>query len=290
MTRRSLMSGAVAALVLLLLVFPFRTRVAVPAIMEPAVYARVFPTGAGMIQSVAVRRGEAIEAGQTIAVLVSPRLDEEERLARIRLTLVEARLGRGASLAADKADTLSLGMEHRLLLDRLDGLGRERGDLVLKSPIAGIVRDLDPDLDPGRWVGRDAEIALVTAPGAAVVRGYVPGSGVDRIAVGAVGTFVPDGGLARGLPTRVTAIAYAAAARVDIPVLSSLAGGPIAAREAADHGAVPDTAIYPTTFDVDHPAARSIVRGTVLVDGTRQSVAAAVLTGVGRVLIREGGF
>ena len=290
MTRRSLVTGAAAALALLLLVFPFRTRVAVPAVMEPASYARVFPTGPGMIRSVAVRQGEAVEAGQTIAVLASPKLDEEERLARIRLALVEARLGRGASLAADKADTLSLGMERRLLLDRLDGLRCERDDLVLKSPIAGIVRDLDPDLDPGRWVGRDAEIALVTAPGAAVVRGYVPGSGVDDIAVGSAGTFVPDGGLARGLPTRVTAIAYAAAARVDIPVLSSLTGGPIAAREAADHGAIPETAIYPATFDVDHPAARSIVRGTVLVEGARRSLVAAVLTSLGRVLVREGGF
>ncbi len=290
MTRRSLATGALASLALLLLVVPFRTRVAVPAVMEPAVYARVFPPGPGMIRSVAVAAGEAVEAGQVIAVLVSPKLDEEERLARVRLALVEARLGRGASLAADKAETLSLDMERRLLLDRLDGLARERGDLVLKSPIAGIVRDLDPDLDPGRWVGRDAEIALVTAPGAAVVRGYVPGSDVDRIAVGSAGTFVPDGGLARGLPTRVSAIAYAAAARVDIPALSSLTGGPIAAREGADHGAIPEAAIYPATFDVDHPAARSIVRGTVVVDGARRSVAAAVLTSVGRVLVREGGF
>ena len=290
MTRRSFVTAGVAALLLVLLVCPFRTRVAVPAIMEPAVYARVFPTGPGMIQSVAVRQGDTVEAGQTIAVLVSPQLDKEERLARIRLTLVEARLGRGTSLAADKAETLSLAMERRLLLGRLDGLGRERSELVLKSPVAGIVRDLDPDLDPGRWVGRNAEIALVTAPGAAVVRGYVPGAGVERIAIGSTGTFVPDGGLTRGMPIRVTAIAYAAAARVDIPVLSSLAGGPIAAREGADHGAVPDAAIYPATFAVDHPPARSLVRGTVIVDGTRQSVASAVLTSVGRVLVRESGF
>ncbi len=290
MTRRSLVTGAAASLLLLMLVVPFRTRVMVPAVMEPAFYARVYPTGPGMIRSVAVRRGDAVEPGQAIAVLVSPQLDKEERLARIRLALVEARLGRGASLAADKAETLSLDMERRLLLDRLDGLDSERRELVLRSPIAGIVRDLDPDLDPGRWVGRDAEIALVTAPGAAVVRGYVGERGVERIAPGSTGTFYADGGLARGIPARVAAIAYAAAARVDIPVLSSLAGGPIAAREGADHAAIPDTAVYPATFDIDHGAARSTVRGTVVVDGARQSVAAAVVQSVGRVLVRESGF
>ncbi len=290
MTRRSLVTGSVAALLLFLAVFPFRSRVAVPAIMEPAVYARVFPTSPGMIKSVAVRAGDAVEPGQTIAVLVSPQLDRDVRLARIRLALVEARLQRRTSVAEDKVETLSLDMERKLIVERLDGYERERRDLVLKSPVAGIVRDLDPDLDPGRWVGRDAEIALVTAPGRAVVRGYVRDGAADRIAVGSLGTFYADGGIVRGVPARVTAIGYAAAARIDIASLSSLTGGPIAAREAPDRGAVPDYAVYPATFDVDHGASPSVLRGVVLLDGSRESLASTVLRSIGRVLIRESGF
>ena len=290
MTRRSLVTGGVAALLVLLMLFPFRSSVPVPAIMEPAVYARVFPNSPGMIQSVAVHAGDAVEPGQTIAILVSPQLDRDVRLARIKLTLVEARLQRRSSVAEDKAETLSLEMERKLLVERLDSLERERRELVLKSPVAGIVRDLDPDLDPGRWIGRDAEIALVTAPGLAVVRGYVRDGAADRIAVGSSGTFYADGGIVRGVPARVRAIGYAATARIDIPSLSSLTGGPIAAREAPDRGAVPDYAVYPATFDVDHAAAPSVLRGVVLVEGSRESLAAALLRSVGRVLVRESGF
>ena len=290
MTRRSLVTGVVAALLLALTVFPFRSRVAVPAIMEPAVYARVFPTSPGMVRSVAVHPGDVVEAGQVIAVLVSPPLDRDVRLTRIKLALVEARLQRRSSVAEDKAETLSLDMERHLLVERLDGLERERCDLVLKTPVAGIVRDLDPDLDPGRWVGRDAEIALVTAPGRAVVRGYVRDGAADRIAVGAPGTFYADGGIVRGVPARVTTIGYAASARIDIPSLSSLTGGPIAAREGPERAAVPDYAVYPATFDVDHAAAPSVLRGVVLVEGSRESLAASLLRSVGQVLVRESGF
>ena len=287
---RSIATAAISALIVFLLVFPFHARVGVPAVLEPASFARVFPASPGRIVSVSVQRGDEVAAGETLATLVSPQIDRDASLARIRLALVDARLSRRSSVAEDKAATLSLEMERRLLTDRIAGLERERAELVLKSPIAGIVRDLDPDLETGRWVNRDAEIALVVAPDADVVRGYVRDGKADLLAIGAGGTFYPDSFVAGSQPARLTSVAYAASPRIDILSLASTNGGPIAARPTSDHGFSPDYAIYPASFAVGDAALPRVQRGIVLIDGERESIAAAAVRNLARVLVRESGF
>lgn len=281
--------GAAAAIVLLL-VFPFRTQVVVPAVLEPAGFARIFPIVPAMVRSVGVHRGESVAAGQTLVTLVSPQNERDAALARIKLALVEAKLQRRASVAEDRAETLSLGMERKLLFDRLAGLERERRELVLTSPIAGVVRDLDPNLDPGRWVGRDAQIALVVAPGSSVARGYVRDGAAQGIAAAAAGTFVADSWFYAEAPVRVADIGYAAAPRLDIAYLASLDGGPIASRPTPDHGAAPDFAVFPVRFSAEGGAPRTVTRGVVRVAGARESILGAMLEQVARVLVRESGF
>ena len=290
LTRRSAVSGALGVGLLLLVLFPFRQSVVAPAILDSASVAHVYPTSPGQIISIEAQRGERVVAGQTLAVMTSTHLAQDASLARIRLALVDARLQRRASLAVDKAETLSLDMERRLLIDKLEGLRREQADLVVKAPIAGIVRDLDPDLTPGRWIGRDEEIALITGPGAAVVKGYVKQDGVDDIAVGDVGTFYSDTFGVRGASARINHIAYSAAARIDVPYLASTNGGPIAAREGADHLPVPDAAIFPVTFALERGAAPVVERGSVLLSGGRESLAHTIIKNLSRVLVRESGF
>ena len=169
-------------------------------------------------------------------------------------------------------------------------LERERRELVLTSPIAGIVRDLDPDLDPGRWVGRDAQIAMVTAPEKAVVRGYVRDGAAQAIDPGSAGTFVPDSFFYAEAPVRVTDVGYAAASKLDIATLSSLDGGPIAARPTSDRRAAPDYAVFPIRFSADVGAPRTVTRGAVRLAGARESVVGGMLRQVARVLVRESGF
>ena len=83
-TRRSRLTGGVAAAILLLLVFPFRSTVVVPAVLEPAAYARIFPTTPAMVKSVSVHRGDDVAAGSTLVTLVSPQNERDRALARIR--------------------------------------------------------------------------------------------------------------------------------------------------------------------------------------------------------------
>ena len=289
-TRRTRITACIALAILVLLVFPFRTDVVVPAVLEPAAYARIFPTISAMVRSVAVRRGDVVAAGATLATLVSPQNERDRALARIRLALVEAKLQRRASVVEDRVETLSLVTERKLVMDRLEGLERERRELVLTSPIAGIVRDLDPNLDPGRWVGRDAQIALVTAPETAVARGYVRDGAAQGVAGGSTGTFVPDSYFYAEAPVRAAEIGYAAAPRLDIAYLSSLDGGPIPARPTPDHGAAPDFAVFPIRFAAEVGAPRTVTRGAVRVAGARESVVGGLLRQMARVLVRESGF
>ena len=296
---RSRVTAALAALALVAAVFPFRARVAIPAVVEPAAYARLYPLTPGVIVSVAARRGARVEAGQALVTLRSPQHERASRLARLRLALVEARLARLASVAEDRAERLALDGERGLLIDKLAGLERERRDLVLRAPIAGLLRDLDPDLEPGRWLGRDAPVALVVSPEAAVARGLRRDGTAEALKTGDHGTFYPDSFFMGSAEATVTDVAEAAAARLDIPALSSLAGGPVAARPAPEPGshardampgAAPEDAVFPVRFALRSAAPRRVTRGAVLVDGERESLAGASLRQLARVLRRESGF
>lgn len=289
-SRRAAVTAGVVAAAAALCVFPFRSTIAVPAVMEPAAFARVFPASPGQLVSVAVRSGERVMAGQVIATLASPRLAEETRLAAIRLRLVDVRLERRASVAEDKAETLSLETEKRMLLDKLGSLERERQDMALKSPIEGIVHDVSPDLSVGRWIGREEEIALVTSPTRSMVRGYLRQTDLDKIEAGDDGVFFPDSVAARSVPAVLTKIAYSAASRIDIPYLSSMHGGSIPAREGAEHASVPDYAVYPAMFSVERPPGSTVERGVVRLSGRRESVLIAALAQLRRVLLQESGF
>ncbi|QRE72336.1 HlyD family efflux transporter periplasmic adaptor subunit [Methylobacterium aquaticum] len=288
-------TGAALAVVLLLLVLPVSGRVEIPAIAEPERTERLTAVAASRIETVEVAPGESVSAGQVLMRLRSPALDHDLEAARIRLALVEMKQDRRAADPQDRAGGLVLDGEGNARREAVRGLERRHDELVIRAAFDGIVAEIEPDLHPGRFVGRGEELGTLVSNGRRQVRGLVPEDAMARLYPGASGTFVPDDLTTGSIPVTVTSVSAAAVAVVEIPSLLSTLGGPVAVREEKGVGPVPVEAQYTVVLNRPDDELRlsgtpAVVRGLVTVSGRRESTAAHAFRRIAAVLVRESGF
>lgn len=291
---RGRLTGAVLVCLLVLLFLPISGRIDIPAIAEPERTERLTAVAPARIETVEVEPGAAVGAGQVLMRLSSPRLDHELTTARIRLALVESKQDRRAADAQDRAGGLVLDSE-QARREALQGLQRRHDELVIRAPFDGIVAEIEPDLQPGRWVGKGEELGTLVSNGRRQVRGLVAEDAMARLYAGASGTFVPDDLTTGSISVSVSSVSNAAVATVEIPSLASHLGGPVAVREEKGVGPVPVEAHYAVVLnrpddELRLSATPAVVRGVVAVSGHRESIATHALRRVVAVLVRESGF
>ena len=142
---------------------------------------RVFSPLGGRVQSIAVRLGEAVRTGQTLAVVAAPELgmaqsearkaEQDDALAQKSLARVTELVGAGVAPAKDlqtaQAEAGRAAAERSRTVSRLKLYGAASGQVdqrfVLATPIAGVVveRNLNPGQEvrpalPGKAFGRSA--------------------------------------------------------------------------------------------------------------------------------------
>ncbi|MEB2285239.1 MAG: hypothetical protein B6D46_07465 [Polyangiaceae bacterium UTPRO1] len=171
---------------------PARRTLEVPATVrgfeESPVYAKV----AGYLKSIAVDKGDRVEAGQVIAELESPELDQQVANARAAYVLKKAtdarfqtlvRSGVVAQQAAD--ETHSDLQQAAATLAQLEAMQAYEH---IRAPFAGVVtvRDVDPGVLVPQATAASGGMAIVTVASFAVVRVYadVPQSAAPRLQVG----------------------------------------------------------------------------------------------------------
>jgi putative peptide zinc metalloprotease protein len=291
-SKRTLVSVAALAGVLALFLAPWSSIVDVPAVLEPVKAERLAASVPGRIVVVEAQVGQQVRRGDVIVRLDSPRLDSDIGLTRTRIALTALRLSRRAADAADLAETVTLTQQLAAQEERLAGLLRQKEDLAIKAPEDGVVREMAPDLHPGRWLGRREEIALILTGRDWQARGYLSQDSLWRIDLGARATFVPENFLAAKLPAELRDVDRTAATEIDIAYLTSANGGDIAIREDGDRKKVPVVGQYQARFVVPNliETLPGEIRGTMRLESRRESIFSAVLRKVAVTLVRESGF
>ncbi|MGE0698265.1 MAG: site-2 protease family protein [Hyphomicrobiaceae bacterium] len=293
---RGLATLGAAAVLVAGLVVPWSGRITIPAVLEPAALAPVFPPRPARVERVVRERGDEVRAGEEIVRLASPELEHEIRLTVLQRQLVLLRMARRGADATDRADSLVLADTLAALESKLAGLGAEQRELSLTAPVAGTVVDIDAHLQPGRWLQRRDLVALVRGRGETVVRGYVREDDLARIDLDKPARFVPEALHAPARQVSLEALAVAGAASLDVRELASHYGGPVAARLAPQSAEgrmlVSVTGQFAVTGRVESAAEgplQRIERGVIQAHGRPESLAMRAWRQVVQVLIRESG-
>jgi len=283
-----------------LLVTPWQSRVALPAIERAVDYATLFPPVPARITEMSVSARQEVAAGAVLYRLEAPDLDQRLTLVRKRIVVVGLHLQRQAANPEDRENLPALQQQMATLLDDQAGLLARQDNLTLRAPFAGMVTNLPSELHPGLWVKPDQPLGRLVNPERTLVRAYLSGSDLDRVTVGARGQFLPEDPARPAVPVAVTGIEQVNAAVLDTPALASSQGGPIAVQPAAPGSAqstsqaalIPATPIYRVTLALldAAPAPDQTVLGTALVDAEAASPLRRLWRATVGILIRESGF
>ncbi|MDQ8037166.1 MAG: biotin/lipoyl-binding protein [Pedobacter sp.] len=277
--------------VAVVLVYPWQTELHLPAQMQDAESLRVFPVRAAQIVSVSVRDGQKVAAGEVVASLRSAELDHQLRQAEIEVQVLQDALNRFSS--SGHADGL-LVQEQDLAraISQRDALKAEVDRLLIRSPYAAVVKDIDGSLLPGRWVSSETRLFTLVGQRSAKVVAWIEESDLPALPSSASARFYPDTHL--GLPPvqlELVASEHAVAPLLDTPYQASVYGGSVPVRQDHDGRLVPELAIYRLDLDVtDGSSFHQLTRGQVTLAGKRRTLIGRVMTYLLGVLIRESGF
>lgn len=164
----------------------------------------------------------------------------------------------------------------------------------LEAPGAGRLRDRDPDLRQGDWLGRRELLGRVVSAGPLQVVAYVPEDALPRLRAGQTARFIADGGAGPDLDLRVRSIDQDATRVLQEAVLSAPAGGDVQVR-ASQNLLYPERPVYRVMLDVesaDPPAQarQHSWRGRVSIHGDWEAPGARLLRTAASVFWREAGF
>lgn len=284
------LGAAVAAVALFAIPWPHR--IEIPAIIEPATAQRVVVPFSAQIAEINVKTGDTVKTGDVLFSLRSPKLDSDIRSAEIRLAFSKERYQRRISDNADKDASLVLEKEIAKSEEKIEGLLRQRDDLIIKAAHDGVVREVMADVHVNRWMQRGDELATVMRHEGLQVRGYVSEEFRNVLQPMAQGRFIPDTVMGHAVDVRLQTVANASADTVDIPYLTSTHGGAVAVNEDRERGSLPAEAQYqivmtPVRLE-DAPA--SVQRGVVSVEGQPASLSLRALRRMAAIVIRESGF
>lgn len=285
---RTVVTLAGAAGLVALALVPWSTKVHVPAVAGAAADTALFPRAPGRVAQLSVAPGAEVAAGEPIVVLESPDLDSELRRAAQRIALLERRRDRAAADAGDRSEWAVLGRQLEAEQGRAAALEAQRADLVLRAPVAGVLREVDPGLVAGAWVGVRTPIGRIVGPARTEIRGYVAEADLRRLSPGAVGRFVPEDPMLPPVPVTLAGVGPTAAEEIELLPLAAVYEGPVKVVQDGRRLKAGE-AVYPVTFTAGDAAPPSLVRGTVVLEGRPESFAARVARQVVGVLIRESG-
>jgi putative peptide zinc metalloprotease protein len=293
-SRRRIGAGAALLSALILTVaFPWRTHIDIPAVISYAEHQHIYAGLNGVIEEVIVENGDYLDAGNPILRLRSPDLDQQLVRARQEVEYL--------ALILSQADTGGKRIsERQVLMQRLlhaeaelAGLQSEHQRLVIRTPIAGVVRDMDRSLYSGRWVDAEDRLLTVVTPGTLMVTGWLQETDLISVSSGMSGYFYASGHPDwQGISVVIDTISQTAISRLDTPYQSSLYGGSVPTYPTED-GQHPVQAHFMVFAAVNMPAGADLnhrLRGTLRVRGERRSPLVQAVKHVIAVLIKESGF
>jgi putative peptide zinc metalloprotease protein len=290
-SRKVLITGLGLGTVLLVLIVPWRSSVEIPALLEASRTHGLHAPVAARLKAVHVQDGQTVAAGDLLLELDSPDLDSRQTIVRREIEILQLQLRRLSARSETAADAGVLQQRLAEAVAEYRGLAAQRERLQIRTPQAGVVRDLQRDLSADRWLHPAEPLARIVEPGLRL-RGYLAEENLWRVETGSVGRFIPDDPARPAMSVRLDEVDATGVAYLELEALSSDNSGPIAVRRNAQQRAEPVQAQYGVRLSLldndTHPA--HPLRGMVLLDGERQSLLGAAWRRIAALGVRESGF
>ncbi len=281
----------IAGLALFALAIPWHFEINAEGYWQAEPYTRIFPPMPAQLDRIMVKDGQTVRRGQLLFVLDSPELQSQ-------LVSVDSRIAGIKSQLAGSIGSAKLFENSQVLESMLTEAEAERssdlenmGRLKIIAPHNGIFRDLAAGLYPGAWLASKQKLGLVLGREGTVAQVYVSETDIPRIKIGAHAKLVTHQSDAQSLDAVVTGIDETATHNLSEPMLASIHGGQIAAREDTGGALIPNEAIYRVTLKAQGNRGNGMMTPLVArIEGERSSVLWDFFRWLAGIFVRESGF
>ncbi len=288
--------GMVAGLALLvvILAFPFSTRVAGYGWIHAAEQASIHSPFAAQIVSMPTQRN--FKAGEVMFVLDSSMLSIAEDRSRQLAAARESQIAGLMGLPDGESQRQLLNSQKAFFEAEGKASQDELARLTLRAPFDGELHDVDHGLAPGVWVKSREALAVLIDPEHWVIDAYIPEGDLGRVAVGQAARVRLHTDYKDWAIGRVESIDVSRTTVLPTPLLEASHGGPLAVvndttRVGQEKTQVLRDALFRVRIALEEPLPTSSVAVVrVQIDGEAESILAGVARRVISVFIRESGF
>lgn len=290
--RRTWISAGVGALFLLFFVLPLPTRVHTSALLQPQQRFVIYAPDNAQIERLPFGEGQKVGEGDVLVVMTSPKLQWRERSLTARLQQTRWQASAGAFNAEQRAHWQSSQAENAAALAEIDSAATTAERYAPKAPFAGVIRDIDPELQPGQWVTTHERLGVLVQPGRQEVIAYVDEQAANGIRPGARAAFFADNGGLPRIALRVVRVDADASRILTEPPLASRFGGDLLVRE-SKNVLYPERVLYRVTLEPDASGEAldsHIWRGSVSIQGGWAPPGSRFVKAALALIWREAGF
>lgn len=277
---------------LFLLIFPWKSSLKIPAVYEVENYTKIFSPYDGRIEKIFVKKNEMVKKGQILIQLYSSKLEEEIVTTTRKIILAKREIGTLSQSAGNLDKYLTLSQRLVSLQTELLGLKTSQSKLVLRSPIAGQVKDFE-QLSVKQWVNHTTPLMMIVNYDQGRVRGLINDSQIKRFQTNVSAKFIPNDGQHDSVKLMSKHIDLSAVQTLPYLALSSNHGGPIGIRNLSkgQFKERPEESYYLTEFKVlNTPQTKIEIPGYVFLSGSYYSPLVELVKNTIAILRRESGF
>lgn len=213
--------------VVVLAFLPIQKTIKVPVVLHAQNYAALYTPMPSEIKTVHFTNGTAVKAGDVLFSLSSDELDVSITRAELDLDLYKKVKEREQSLKDFSTKNATIDQMISEAETRLNGLKKQRDQLDIKAPFAGVLRDISPDIHVGRWVNPEIVLGRVVDDSSISFTGYISGESIARVEAGAKGYFMPEMLFGETIDAVLVDVGQNDTKNIAYPELSSLFGGVI---------------------------------------------------------------
>ncbi len=234
---------------------PLRQSMELPALIKPERYTEIYLPYPARLQSLMIEKGAQVASGDMLAELTSDELAYQSRTSGQEADILSWQLsyqGLDAKLAKQRQIQLK---QLDSAAAKQEGVQRKIEQLRMRSPLSGVVIDLNDQVQNGQWLKTGEAMMIIADTSSYLIEAYVNEDDIAKIVLGAEATFFPDNFELPPIPCHVSAIDDGSSTTVP-PLLASRFGGPIAVRTDKDQFSIPEIAQYRVQFKIDpdfHP-------------------------------------
>jgi len=287
---RTLISGAVLLVILMLLVVPLPRKVSAPAMLSSGHASKVFATRPAQVASVHVEAGDKLSAGQAIITLTDPALEyEKHKLTQQLETLKQRKLLETQWLAKDVSTQVS-DYDIEVYESSLQEVQEQIESLRLEASIDSTVTSVPLWLREGVWVNTNEVLAELASSQSLEVRAYVPAAKRDLLEGKSAKFYATSG--ADAIDLQLVTLANTNIDVLDDQSLAVANGGVMAVVTSAAGELQPVQGwMMAILSPSDEPLEiNSEKTGYVMFPAIAKSLAASVFDRLYGVVIRESGF